>query len=149
MCKVVKCPQCGHEFTPERAAVKTGAWTPEEDELLLNGYQKERKTIAELSDELNRSQDAARNRLFVLRGGGKPKGVTASVQLTAKEYDEMRAARQEVKSARKLVEQAKDTERELAAFYALGKQLINARQNKRVIAPLFEELERLVNAYKF
>lgn len=46
-------------------------------------------------------------------------------------------------------EQAKDTERELAAFYALGKQLINARQNKRVIAPLFEELERLVNAYKF
>lgn len=68
---------------------------------------------------------------------------------TAKEYDEMRAARQEVKSARKLVEQAKDTERELAAFYALGKQLINARQNKRVIAPLFEELERLVNAYKF
>lgn len=97
----------------------------------------------------NRSQDATRNRLFVLRGGGKPKGVTASVQLTAKEYDEMRAARQEVKSARKLVEQAKDTERELAAFYALGKQLINARQNKRVIAPLFEELERLVNAYKF
>lgn len=73
----------------------------------------------------------------------------ASVQLTAKEYDEMRAARQEVKSARKLVEQAKDTERELAAFYALGKQLINARQNKRVIAPLFEELERLVNSYKF
>ena len=72
-----------------------------------------------------------------------------SVQLTAKEYDEMRAARQEVKNARKLVEQAKDTERELAAFYALGKQLINARQNKRVIAPLFEELERLVNAYKF
>lgn len=148
MCKPVKCPQCGHEFTPERA-IKSRAWTPEEDELLLNGYQKERKTIVELSDELNRSQDATRNRLFVLRGGGKPKGVTASVQLTAKEYDEMRAARQEVKSARKLVEQAKDTERELAAFYALGKQLINARQNKRVIAPLFEELERLVNAYKF
>ena len=39
MCKAVKCPQCGHEFTPERAAVKTGAWTPEEDELLLRGYQ--------------------------------------------------------------------------------------------------------------
>lgn len=70
MCKPVKCPQCGHEFTPERA-IKSGAWTPEEDELLLNGYQKERKTIAELSDELNRSQDATRNRLFVLRGGGK------------------------------------------------------------------------------
>lgn len=64
MCKPVKCPQCGHEFTPERA-IKSGAWTPEEDELLLNGYQKERKTIAELSDELNRSQDATRNRLFV------------------------------------------------------------------------------------
>lgn len=49
MCKAVKCPQCGHEFTPERAAVKTGTWTTEEDELLLHGYQKERKTIAELS----------------------------------------------------------------------------------------------------
>ena len=61
MCKTVKCPQCGHEFTPERA-IKSGAWTPEEDELLLNGYKKERKTIAELSDELNRSQDATRNR---------------------------------------------------------------------------------------
>lgn len=39
MCKPVKCPQCGHEFTPERA-IKSGAWTPEEDELLLNGYQR-------------------------------------------------------------------------------------------------------------
>ena len=76
MYKPVKCPQCGHEFTPVRT-IKSGAWTPEEDELLLNGYKKERKTIAELSDELNRSQDATRNRLFVLRGGGKPKGVTA------------------------------------------------------------------------
>lgn len=47
MCKPIKCPQCGHEFTPERA-IKSGAWTVEEDELLLNGYQKERKTIAEL-----------------------------------------------------------------------------------------------------
>jgi hypothetical protein len=111
MCKPVKCPQCGHEFTPERV-IKSGAWTPEEDELLLNGYQKERKTIAELSDELNRSQDAARNRLFVLRGGGKPKGVTASVQLSAKEFDEMRAARTEVKNARMVVEQAKATEGE-------------------------------------
>ena len=145
MCKAVKCPQCGHEFTPERAAVKTGGWTPEEDELLLHGYQKERKTIAQLSEELNRTQDATRNRLFVLRGGGKPKGVTASVQLTAKEYDEMRAARTEVKNARKVVEQAKATERELSAFYALGKQLLNARQNKRAIAPLFAELQKLVD----
>ena len=31
MCKPVKCPQCGHEFTPERA-IKSGAWTLEEDE---------------------------------------------------------------------------------------------------------------------
>ncbi len=147
MCKPVKCPQCGHEFTPERA-IKSGAWTPEEDELLLHGYQKERKTIAQLSEELNRSQDATRNHLFVLRGGGKPKGVTASVQLSAKEFDKMRAARQEVKSARKLVEQAKDTERELSAFYALGKQLLNARQNKRAIAPLFAELQKLVDTYE-
>ena len=107
MCKAVKCPQCGHEFTPERAAVKTGAWTPEEDELLLHGYQKERKTIAQLSEELNRTQDATRNRLYLLRGGGKHKGVTASVQLSAKEFDEMRAARTEVKNARKVVEQSR------------------------------------------
>lgn len=66
MCKPVKCPQCGHEFTPERA-IKSGAWAPEEDELLLNGCQKDRKTIAELSDELNRSQDATRNRIWQLR----------------------------------------------------------------------------------
>lgn len=146
--KAVKCPQCGHEFTPEQAAVKTGAWTTEEDELLLQGYQKERKTIAQISDELNRTQDATRNRLYLLRGGGKQKGVTASVQLTAKEFDEMRAARTEVKNARKVVEQAKATERELSAFYALGKQLLNARQNKRAIAPLFAELQILVETYE-
>lgn len=35
MCKPVKCPRCGHEFTPERA-IKSGAWTPEECKL-LNG----------------------------------------------------------------------------------------------------------------
>lgn len=87
MYKPIKCQQCGHEFTPERAT-KSGAWTPEEDELLLRLYQKERKLIAEIADELNRTQDATRNRLYLLRGGGKPKGVTASVQLTATEYDE-------------------------------------------------------------
>ena len=148
MCKAIKCPQCGHEFTPERAAVKTGVWTPEEDELLLRGYQKERKFISQLAEELNRSQDATRNRLYHLRGGGKAKGVTASVQLSAKEFDEMRAARTEVKNARKAVEQAKATERELSAFYALGKQLLNARQNKRAIAPLFAELQKLVDTYE-
>lgn len=147
MCKPVKCPQCGHEFTPERAT-KLGVWTPEEDELLLQLYQKERKLIAEIADELNRTQDATRNRLYLLRGGGKPRGVTASVQLSAKEFDEMRAARQEVKSARKAVEQVKATERELAAFVAVGKRLLNARANKRVIAPVFEELQQLINTYE-
>lgn len=147
MCKPVKCPQCGHEFTPERAT-KSGAWTPEEDELLLRLYQKERKLITEIADELNRTQDATRNRLYLLRGGGKPKGVTASVQLSAKEFDEMRAARTEVKQARKAVEQVKATERELAAFVAVGKRLLNARANKRVIAPVFEELQQLINTYE-
>ena len=147
MCKPVKCPKCGHEFTPARET-KSGAWTPEEDELLLRGYQKERKTVTDLADELNRSQDATRNRLYTLRGAGKEKGVTASVTLTAKEFDEMRAARQEIKTARKLVEQAKGTERELAAFVAVGKQLLNARANKRVIAPLFAELQQLVENYE-
>ncbi len=150
MCKAVKCPQCGHEFTPERAAVKAGAWTPEEDELLLRLYQKERKLISEIAEELNRTQDATRNRLYVLRGAGKggSGNITASVQLSAKEFDEMRAARTEVKNARKVVEQAKATERELSAFYALGKQLLNARQNKRAIAPLFAELQKLVDTYE-
>lgn len=147
MCKTVKCPQCGQEFTPKRA-IKSGAWTPEEDELLLRGYQKERKTIADLADELNRSQDATRNRLYTLRGAGKPKGVTASVSLSAKEYDEMRAARQEVKSARQAVEKMKSTERELAAFVTVGKQLLNARANKRVISPLFAELQQLIENYE-
>lgn len=32
MCKAVKCPQCGHEFTPERA-IKSGTWTPAEASL--------------------------------------------------------------------------------------------------------------------
>lgn len=147
MCKPVKCPQCGHEFTPERAT-KSGAWTPEEDELLLRLYQKERKLIAEIADELSRTQDATRNRLYLLRGGGKPKGVTASVQLSAKEFDEMRAARTEVKQARKVAEQAKATERELAAFVEVGKRLLNARANKRVIAPVFEELQQLITTYE-
>lgn len=147
MCKLVKCPHCGHEFLPERN-IKTGAWTPEEDKLLLHGYQKERKTIADLADELNRSQDATRNRLYNLRGGGKQKDTTVSVSLSAKEFDEMRAARQEVKQARKAVEQVKSTERELAAFVNVGKQLLNARANKRVIAPLFAELQQLVNDYE-
>lgn len=147
MFKPVKCPQCGHEFTPERAT-KSGAWTPEEDELLLRLYQKERKLIAEIADEFNRTQDATRNRLYLLRGGGKPKGVTASVQLSAKEFDEMRAARTEVKQARKVAEQAKATERELAAFVEVGKRLLNARANKRVIAPVFEELQQLIITYE-
>lgn len=147
MCKPVKCPQCGHEFTPERVT-RSGAWTPEEDELLLRLYQKERKLIVEIADELNRTQDATRNRLYLLRGGGKPKGVTASVQLSAKEYDEMRAARTEVKQARKVAEQAKATERELAAFVEVGKRLLNARANKRVIAPVFEELQQLITTYE-
>lgn len=146
MCKPVKCQQCGHEFTPERAT-KSGAWTPEEDELLLRLYQKERKLIAEIADELNRTQDATRNRLYLLRSGGKPKGVTASVQLTAAEYDEMRAASIEVKEARRVAERAKATEQELATFVAVGKRLLNARQNKRVIAPVFEELQQLINTY--
>lgn len=113
-------------------------------------YQKERKLISEIADALNRTQDATRNRLYVLRGTAKGSSgnITASVQLSAKEFDEMRAARQEVKSARKAVEQVKATERELAAFVAVGKRLINARANKRVIAPLFEELQQLITEYE-
>ena len=38
MCKAVKCPQCGHEFTPERA-IKSGAWTPELERALEEGRE--------------------------------------------------------------------------------------------------------------
>lgn len=148
MCKPTKCPQCGCEFTPEKEKLKAGAWTPEEDELLLKGYQKERKLIREIADELNRSQDATRNRLYELRGAGKTKGVTASVSLSAEEYDEMRAARTEVIHARETVQQAKETEHDLAEFVKVGKQLITARQHKRAIAPVFEELQRLIDNYE-
>lgn len=148
MCKPIKCPQCGHEFTPEKNKPKTGAWTPEEDEILLNRYQKERKLISEIAEELNRSQDATRNRLYVLRGAGKTKNITASVSLSAAEYDEMRAARTEVIRARETVQQAKATERDLAEFVTVGKQLIAARAHKRAIAPVFEELQRLIDKYE-
>lgn len=57
-------------------------------------------------------------------------------------------ARTEIKKARKVAEQAKATERELAAFVAVGKRLLNSRQNKRVIAPVFEELQQLINTYE-
>lgn len=148
MCKPIKCPQCGYEFTPEKDKPKVGAWTPDEDELLLNSYQKERKLISEIAEELNRSQDAVRNRLYVLRGAGKQKGVTANISLSAKEFDEMRAACTEVKHARKAMQQAKATERELASFVEVGKRLIAARAHKRAIAPVFEELQSLIDNYE-
>lgn len=57
-------------------------------------------------------------------------------------------ARTEIKEARKVAEQAKATEQEFATFVAVGKRLLNARQNKRVIAPVFEELQQLINTYE-
>ena len=134
MCKPVKCPQCGHEFTPERA-IKSGAWTPEEDELLLNGYQKERKTIAELSDELNRSQDATRNRLFVLRGGGKPKrryGKRAAHSERIRRNESGTPGSKERPKARRASKGHRARARRL---YALGKQLINAKAKQASYRP--------------
>lgn len=51
MCKSVKCPQCGHEFTPERV-INSGAWTEKEDEQLLHGYQKDVKRLQTLRTSL-------------------------------------------------------------------------------------------------
>ena len=47
MCKAVKCPQCGHEFTPERAAVMTRGGTGELDGNGRSGYSAElaQKTV--------------------------------------------------------------------------------------------------------
>lgn len=92
MCKT-KCPQCGFEFEAQKPSpIVNVQWTEHEDKLLLYKYQSERKTIPQIAEELNRTQDAVRNHLFKLRGAGKQtNSVTISVSMTAGEYDRLRA----------------------------------------------------------
>ncbi|OGO90319.1 MAG: hypothetical protein A2Y17_12180 [Clostridiales bacterium GWF2_38_85] len=145
--KPVKCPECGHEFIPERDEPKLGTWTTQEDEQLLHSYQAERKLIREIADELGRTQDATRNRLYELRGAGKAKAVSVAVQMTSKEYDEMRAARDNLKAAKAAERQLKNTEAELASLYSAVSELISAKRNHKNTAPQYDKLSELAETY--
>lgn len=149
MCKPIKCPQCGYEFTPEPPPLNSGKWTPDEDKLLLHSYKDERKTLSEIAEDMSRSQDAVRNRLYILRGAGKPKGVTVSVQMSSKEYDDMRAARDKLKAASELAKQLRQSERQLAEIQAAVAALISADKNHRNKAPIIKELTELSEKYSF
>ena len=71
MCKA-KCPQCGFEFEVQKPpTVSNLRWTQEEETALLRLYQAERRTIPQIAEELNRTQDAVRNHLFKLQGAGR------------------------------------------------------------------------------
>ena len=98
MCKAI-CPECGYEFDFVRNCNK-GPWTAEEDERILKAYQAERKTISQIADETNRTQDAVRNRLFVLRGAGRKNEAAFIIHTTPAEYEKMRAAKKQAKAAK-------------------------------------------------
>ncbi len=146
MCKTV-CPQCGYEFTAEREPQNSGKWTPEEDKQLLHSYQVERKLLSDIADDMNRSQDAIRNRLYVLRGAGKSKGVSVEVKMTSKEYDEMRTARDKLATVNDTTRQLKKTAAELAELCTVVNELLSARKNHRNAAPVYDRLTELTEKY--
>ncbi|MGI6269832.1 MAG: SANT/Myb-like DNA-binding domain-containing protein [Candidatus Howiella sp.] len=118
MCKV-KCPECGCEFDFTRQCNK-GPWTAAEDEQILKAYQAERKTLSQIAEEMNRTQDAVRNRLYSLRGAGKPAGVAAVVHLTAKDYDDMRAAKRTAKEAKRDLKRVTSALKKISSLLADG-----------------------------
>lgn len=87
------CPECGAEFIPEKEEFNSGAWTPKEDSEIVSLYNKD-ASILEISEQLNRSPDAVRNRLYILRNQGR-RAVKINVSVTAAEYDEMRTTYKE------------------------------------------------------
>ena len=90
MCKAI-CPQCGFEFEAKSPApIVNARWTAEEDATLLRLYQNERKTIPQIAEEMNRTQDAVRNHLHALRGAGKH--LPMAQKLAAASTDEHRRA---------------------------------------------------------
>lgn len=103
MCKIT-CPNCNYEIDFVRQT-KQGAWTTAEDEQILKAYQTERKTIAQIADAINRTQDAVRNRLYQLRGAGK-NCATFVVHTTPKEFEAMREGKHEAKQAKRELKKA-------------------------------------------
>lgn len=87
------CPECGAEFVPEKEDFISGTWTPKEDSEIVSLYNNN-ASILEISEQLNRSPDAVRNRLYILRNKGG-RAVKINVSVTAAEYDEMRTAYKE------------------------------------------------------
>ena len=63
------CPECGAEFVPEKEDFISGTWTPKEDSEIVSLYNNN-ASILEISEQLNRSPDAVRNRLYILRNKG-------------------------------------------------------------------------------
>lgn len=114
MCKA-KCPQCGFEFEAiQPQPIVNTRWTEAEDAALLREYQTERKTISQIAEDMNRTQNAVRNRLHILRGAGKGKQtVVISVSMSAQEYDDLRAATERANDSKKKMHEAECESREI------------------------------------
>lgn len=125
MCKA-KCPQCGFEFevAPPQPIVNA-RWTEAEDAALLRAYQVDRKTIAQIAEEMNRTQDAVRNHLHALRGAARGKQtVVISVSMSAQEYDDLRAATERATENHKKARRAERDARDIStAAYMLLKEI--------------------------
>ncbi len=86
------CPECGAEFVPGKEEFNSGKWAAHEDAEITSLYNSG-SPILEISERLNRSPDAVRNRLYILRNSGRR--VNISVSVSATEFDEMREAYKE------------------------------------------------------
>jgi uncharacterized Zn finger protein (UPF0148 family) len=117
MCKTV-CPQCGYEYEFERGPLNSGKWTAEEDKQLLQGYQTERKTLAQIAEDMNRSQDAVRNRLYILRGAGRKNEAAFIIHTTPAEYEKMRAAKKQAKAAKQELKKTTAALKKISALLA-------------------------------
>lgn len=150
MCKAI-CPQCGFEFEAKSPApIVNARWTAEEDATLLRLYQNERKTIPQIAEEMNRTQDAVRNHLHALRGAGKPRGaVTVSVSMTAEEYDNMRSASERESETRSQMHRTERKSREIAeaAYFLLKAIKTTAVELPAEARRAQAELEKVVKAY--
>lgn len=150
MCKAT-CPQCGFEFEAKPPApIVNARWTAEENATLLRLYQNERKTIPQIAEEMNRTQDAVRNHLHALREAGKPRGaVTVSVSMTAEEYDNMRAASERESETRLQMHRTERKNREIAeaAYFLLETIKTTAVELPDEALRVQAALEKAVKAY--
>lgn len=58
--------------------IKRGAWSEDEINLLIRRYETEKKPLAVIAEELERSQDAVRTRLWELRRANKLNGFVSA-----------------------------------------------------------------------